>query len=465
MRRLAVLTVVVLTTNGFVAADEPKWIDLVPRIDPGEHAVAGDWSTRDGTLSTSAARSSRIAVPYTPGAEYDFEVAFTRRSGVHSVALFFTVGGKQATFEIDAWGQNLAGIQSVGGRDMRQNGALTRDVALENGKRYTATVRVRRGSVTALLGDRTIATVRTDGSDLSTIDAWRMPNTRTLGLGAYEAATDFHTIRVRNVTGTGTTVAATPPPTVPPMPTPSRPMPRPMTSRPTPSRPTAGRTGRVLIVIATEHFFYREYAEPRRELERAGLTVEVAAGRRQVCRPHANSGQGNRDGSVRADLALADVDPDRYDAILFSGGWGSSMYQFAFEGRYDNPAYNGDRATKQVVNRLINEFAAADKYVAALCHGTSVLAWARIDGKSPLAGVNTVAPARDGPSGVYFGRRAQPPCRWNAERNGAKLSPFRSIGDPRTSADDVIVDGRIVTGEDDASATEMGRTLARLLRD
>ena len=163
------------------------------------------------------------------------------------------------------------------------------------------------------------------------------------------------------------------------------------------------------------------------------------------------------------DLAVADADASRYDAIMFSGGWGSSMYQYAFNGSYSNRAYNGDRQSKAAVNKLLGEFIKQDKYVGALCHGVSVLAWARVNGKSILDGKRAVGSPRQSPAGIYNGRRAQPLSRWTAEVNGAKLTPARSIGNPRTSADDVTVDGKSLTGEDDNSARLFGATLAKLL--
>jgi putative intracellular protease/amidase len=219
----------------------------------------------------------------------------------------------------------------------------------------------------------------------------------------------------------------------------------------------------VLIVIANHHFFYREYGDPRQELERAGFRVVVAAGRKAACRPHQGSGEGADGGVVQADLALSDVKVDDYEAVLFSGGWGASAYQFAFPGRYNDTAYNGERAVKAEANRVINDFLAKDKYVCALCNGVSVLAWARVDGKSPLAGKRVCAPSRQAPAGVYDGRPGQPSCRWHPEKNGATLSPAGSIGRPNTAEDDVLVDGRIITGEDDPSAREMGRRIVSVL--
>lgn len=38
-----------------------------------------------------------------------------------------------------------------------------------------------------------------------------------------------------------------------------------------------------------------------------------------------------------------------------------------------------------------------------------------------------------------------------------------SVGDQSTLADDVVIDGKIMTGQDDPTAREMGRQLARAL--
>ncbi|WP_145049910.1 DJ-1/PfpI family protein [Lignipirellula cremea] len=458
-----------------LSAAEEGWIDLAAKADPAQ-AAAGEWRKVDGEWTTSAVAAARLQLPYTPQGEYDFRVQFTRTSGQHSIALIFPHGTGQATFELDAWGQHLAGLQRIAGEDLRQNGTQTEGCTLENGKTYTAVVEVRHDHVRALLDGKVLATHRSDGSDLSMLPLWRIENTHALGIGSYAAAATFHRIEVRPL-GNATQLAAASSNSTPSS---STPMPRPSTTASRPVRPSApttttpagrgaspgGGKGSVLLVIANTDFFYREYAEPRQELERAGFRVVVGAGRKGACTPHNGSGQTGS-GVVQADIALADVDAADYRAIMFSGGWGSSMYQFAFPGEYINRAYNGDRQTKAAANRLINEFIAQDKIVGALCHGVSVLAWARVDGKSPIAGKNVVAPTRDGPAGVYSpgAGRTQPSSRWNEEANGARLSPPQSIGNPRSSIDDVLVDGKIITGEDDIAARQFGVVLARMLSE
>jgi putative intracellular protease/amidase len=282
--------------------------------------------------------------------------------------------------------------------------------------------------------------------------------------GEYDIRIVFHTIEARMLDGKPLrrfengkpSEVATTTPAIPSPQAGSRASPRPAATRPV-------KRKRVLIVIANQDFFYREYADPREELEKAGIDVVVAAGRKAPCQPHGNSGQGRSDGIVQPDVALSDVRVDDYDAILFAGGWGSSAYQYAFNGGYDNPAYNGERAIKEQVNQLITAFLHQKKYTCALCNAVSVLAWARVDGRSPLEGKTVCAPTRQAASGIYDGQRAQPSCRWHPEANGAVVSPAGSIGRPGTAEDDVAVDGLIVTGEDDISARATGRKIVELL--
>jgi putative intracellular protease/amidase len=463
----------VLTGCTSIAQAAEEWIDLIRPTDPAQHAVQGEWTTTSDGLVTKAAAGSRLVLPIKPAGEYDFRVTFTRRTGVHSVGLFFVAGGRQAAFEVDAWGQHLAGIQDIKGQPITSNPSRVTNQTLENGRKYSAEVRVRRDRIEVFLDDKLLTTHRTDGSDLSLSNLWRLPDQQSLGLGAWESETIFHSVAIRRVSGEvalATTKTATRP-----MPTPgAKSAASPKTagkSENSSSKPasksatSSGRAPRVLLVIANQHFFYREYSEPKQELERAGITVEVAAGRKSACRPHQGTGEGADGGVVQPDLAIADADASRYDAILFSGGWGSSMYQFAFQGTYQNSAYNGERSVKEAVNKLINNFVQQDKYVCALCHGTTVLAWARVNGRSPLAGKQATGPVINGPAGNYPGYRGSstPTSRWHAETNGARLVAPNSVGDPNTLVDDVVIDGKIMTGQDDPTAREMGRRLARAL--
>lgn len=224
----------------------------------------------------------------------------------------------------------------------------------------------------------------------------------------------------------------------------------------------------VLLVIADQQdFYYQEYGDTRIALEAAGLDVQVAARTTNPSTPHAGTGQGDSSGIVVPDIALANVDPANYSAIAFVGGWGASMYQYAFEGTYSNNHYNGDLATKEVVNELINDFIDQDKYVAAVCHGVTVLTWARVDGVSPLAGRQIAVPFIGSPAAVYLGQwygYYELGALEQAYDNGA--IPFATpgiIGDPNTDTDDVWVDGKFITAENNYTAMHFGEVLAEQL--
>lgn len=442
-------------SNAQTGADR-EWTSLMDQIKPAQHTVAGTWDKSGEALRVKAKEGARLTLPAKPGAEYDLRVQFTRRTGQHSVGVVVVHKGKQVGFEVDAWGMNLVGFQNLNGISLRDQN-LQKKFKLENGRRYSLTVEVREKSLRAMIDDKEVGFQNMENVKPSLADLWSMRQKNALGLLAWDSETDFHRIEIRangeESIRTGDKIA-------------QQGM-KPTVSQGVDTRQSNAKTKtsskHVLIVIANHHFFYREYADPKEELERAGFRVTVAAGRVEASRPHSGSGEPSNGGVVMPDLSLAEVKARDFDAILFSGGWGDSMYQFAFEGRYDEPSYNGNRAIKEDANRIINEFIEQDKYVAALCNGTSVLAWARVNGTSPLKGKLVCAPTREAASGIYNGRRLQPSCRWHAENNGARMSPPGAIGQPNTAADDVAIDGKILTGEDDISAREMGRRLVEVL--
>lgn len=294
-----------------------KWESVLARIAPERNAVSGEWTKSADGLRVAAATGARLSIPVAPPREYDVRIAFTRHSGRHSIAIFFPHGSGQASFEVDAWGDHVAGIQNIQGRPITSNPTRQANIALTNGRRYTMTVEVRTGQVRALLDERVLATYRTDGSDLAVPELWSMPDRHSLGLGAWESETTFHSVDIRTVSGAPLQVAtATRPATKPSppsnAPTSNSPPARKTTPVATPSSSTNGRAAgkRVLLVIANYDFFYREYSEPRAAMERAGINVTVAAGRKERCTPHSGSGEGADRGVVQPDIAIVTGEDD-----------------------------------------------------------------------------------------------------------------------------------------------------------
>ncbi|MBX7106648.1 MAG: hypothetical protein K1X57_21415 [Gemmataceae bacterium] len=247
----------------------------------------------------------------------------------------------------------------------------------------------------------------------------------------------------------------------------------------------------VLLVIADQRdFYYREYADTRTAILSQGVGVVVAATTTQPSTPHWNTGQPTGTvGTIMPNVALAQVNASDYSAIAFVGGWGSSMYQYAYndpdlngvvDNYYSDALYNGDTnlgdgqisQPKVVVNRLINQFMAAEKPVAAICHGVTVLAWARVDGVSPLAGRQVAVPHLEGSPNQFYAGAWRTGGYFTGQRDqvqangGITTTSSGAYGQPGTTADDVIVDGRIITGENPASSPLFGLRIAqRVLAD
>ncbi|WP_254512629.1 cadherin domain-containing protein [Anatilimnocola floriformis] len=101
-----------------------------------------------------------------------------------------------------------------------------------------------------------------------------------------------------------------------------------------------------------------------------------------------------------------------------------------------------------------------------MCHATTVLAWARVNGVSPLAGKNVSVPWNGSP-GVYWNGTSYSPTQLlqsvQMTANGATPLPHGSVGDRTTDTDDVTVDGRIITAENNFSARQFGRVIAQRL--
>lgn len=188
-----------LVTPPHSATQQQGMVDLIPHVDLDGDVVAGQWErTDDGQLHVDAAEDARIMINYTPPREYDFEVMFTRHSGDQSIALHFVDGDGEATFDVDGWLENLAGIQNIDGQDARANPTRTDNVSLVNGQTYTISLRVRRDRVEAFLDGKLLTTYLGDGSDLSYLGLWALPRP-SLGLGAYDSETTFHSVRLRPI--------------------------------------------------------------------------------------------------------------------------------------------------------------------------------------------------------------------------------------------------------------------------
>lgn len=164
----------------------------------------------------------------------------------------------------------------------------------------------------------------------------------------------------------------------------------------------------VLMIIAPQNFRDEELFEPMAVLKREGHTVTLASTVAGPC-------TGARGGKAEATLGLDGVRAGDFEAVVFVGGAGASVF-------FDDPR----------AQRLAREVSDAGKVLGAIC----------------------VAPVTLANAGVLEGRRATVfPTEGTAlTQRGAMLS-FA----------EVIADGNIVTANGPAAARAFGEQLVALL--
>ena len=139
---------------------------------------------------------------------------------------------------------------------------------------------------------------------------------------------------------------------------------------------------------------------------------------------------------------LADINPADYSAIFFAGGHGT-MWDFP-----DNAA----------AQQAIREIYEAGGIVSAVCHGPAALVNARLSGGQLLVSGKNVAAFTDGEEEEVQSTDVVPfllASTLNARGAHHKNTPNWS--------DNVVVDGRLITGQNPQSAASLGVALAAAL--
>jgi putative intracellular protease/amidase len=227
--------------------------------------------------------------------------------------------------------------------------------------------------------------------------------------------------------------------------------------------PAAEPTPRVLIVL-TSHarlgdtggstgFYLGEVTHPLAEFEAAGLGVDFASiqgGEPPVDGLDLEDPINARywaDGGFRAALRqtarLADVDASRYAAVFYAGGHGT-MWDFP-----DDPG----------VHRVTREVWEADGVVAAVCHGPAALVNVLLSNGRALVDGRRIAAFTDAEEHAVKRVDVVPFLLSStlAERGAIP------VPGPDFQAR-VIVDGRLVTGQNPASARGTAEAVVAALR-
>ena len=175
-------------------------IDLLRSVDVDKHVAAGIWTKKSGVLGVTGSSFAKITLPWMPEGSYELKVVFVRKSG-RELTLMFPVGGGAAVFCMGMTSypvlRNSASPSTVKG----VSGMGT----LVDGTEYTIQVKVvvkkDQAAIAVGLNGKGALNWKGDPRQLVPYRGWALPDTRTLGLGAYSADVEFKQATLKMTTG------------------------------------------------------------------------------------------------------------------------------------------------------------------------------------------------------------------------------------------------------------------------
>ena len=164
----------------------------------------------------------------------------------------------------------------------------------------------------------------------------------------------------------------------------------------------------ILMVVAPDNFRDEELFEPKKVFESAGADVVIAS-------KGVKTARGKLGGAINVDKNIANVHVDDYDAIVFIGGPGASIF-------FDDGTALG----------LAKDAYEKGKITAAICIAPSILANA----------------------GILKGKKAT--C-FESQQENLRIKGAIYTGDDTTQ------DGRIITANGPGAATKFGKKIMEAL--
>jgi putative intracellular protease/amidase len=138
---------------------------------------------------------------------------------------------------------------------------------------------------------------------------------------------------------------------------------------------------------------------------------------------------------------LADVDLEAYDAIFVPGGLGPMV----------------DLAADPLTHRALARFFETDRVVGAVCHGPAALLNVRLSGGAHLVEGKKLTAFSDVEEHATTVKDVPFLLESSLRRHGALISTVAAW------QAHVVVDGKLVTGQNPASAAGVGRAMVELL--
>lgn len=218
-------------------------------------------------------------------------------------------------------------------------------------------------------------------------------------------------------------------------------------------------TAKQVLMVVTSHdiipnsgkptgLWFEEFATPYLALRDSGVAVTVASPKGGAAPidprslPVPEAAQGAYD-ALQATQSLAGITAQSYDAIFLPGGHGTM---------FDLPA-NTD------LQRLLRDFAAADKVIAAVCHGPAGLVGATYANGTPIVAGKTV---------TSFTNAEEDAAEYTQDMPFLLETRLRELGArfvPQDNwSDHIEQDGNLITGQNPQSSASIAQAVISALQ-
>ena len=187
--------------------EEKAWsksIKLMREIDPKKDAISGIWRKIQDGLQSDKSKPAVLQLPYRPPEEYDFRIIFVRLEGDSEVSQLLVRSDRYFEWMMGGWNSSIMGFQLVADIPANKNPtSVVAERCIQNGKQYEAIVQVRRDSVSAWLNKVLVRHWPTNFRNLTLSDEIKLARNGQIGISTSESPTQFQSIEVLEITGTG----------------------------------------------------------------------------------------------------------------------------------------------------------------------------------------------------------------------------------------------------------------------
>jgi len=189
-------------------ADKPETVDLLKLVKMDRDVVQGEWEQgAKGLESKGESFQYALRFAYLPPEEFDYSVEFTVNNfnGPRDVALIYPIPGGVSGFIVGCLHNTKVSASSVNDNEQFVH-LMESDKIVTLGQRNVATVKVRRDSITYVLNDREIKTLKLNGPQKYPNGLFFNPGgTGGLGLSTFNNIT-IHRAAIRGVSQNGRSI-------------------------------------------------------------------------------------------------------------------------------------------------------------------------------------------------------------------------------------------------------------------